>query len=75
MNVIATGDENGIVYEKQFLPEINQLRKENTVSLLNHSILLIFDPCNLHNSLIEKIGTITVTYISCELQILSKKNY
>lgn len=35
MNVIATGDESGIVYEKLFVPETNQLKKGNSVSLLN----------------------------------------
>lgn len=52
MNVIATGDENGIIYEKQFLPETNLLKKENSVSLFNHSILILLnlDPYNFQNS-------------------------
>lgn len=33
MNIIATGDENGVIYEKLFLPETNQMRKGNAVSL------------------------------------------
>lgn len=33
MNVLATGDENGVIYEKLFLPENNQMRKANAVSL------------------------------------------
>jgi len=35
MNVIATGDENGVIYEKLFSPETNQMKKENSVSVFN----------------------------------------
>jgi len=34
MNVIATGNENGVIYEKLFLSETNNIRKGNSVSLL-----------------------------------------
>jgi len=36
MNVIATGDENGAIYEKLFLSETNQMKKENCVSVFNY---------------------------------------
>lgn len=32
MNVIATGNANGDIYEKLFLSETNNIRKENSVS-------------------------------------------
>jgi len=33
MNVIATGDANGVIYEKLFLPDTNQMRKGNSTTL------------------------------------------
>jgi hypothetical protein len=33
MNIIATGDEGGVIYEKLFLPENNHIKKENCVSI------------------------------------------
>lgn len=40
MNVIATGDESGIIYEKLFVPETNQLKKGNSVSLFDLNYIL-----------------------------------
>lgn len=40
MNVLATGDANGVFYEKLFIPENNQFKKENCVSNLIYFKLL-----------------------------------